>query len=101
MSIFIAIYGLVVNGALLASISTIEKRFSFSTTQSGLILASYDIGFLISVIPLERFLRNANIGRFSGAVAFAITLACFMFSVPHFGTPDVVEISANSSQESL
>ena len=66
MTAFCCIYGFAINGALLTAISTMEKRFELSSTISGVMLASYDIGFLITTIPLEAITRDMNRGRVLG-----------------------------------
>lgn len=68
MTAFCCIYGFAINGALLTAISTMEKRFELSSTISGVMLASYDIGFLITTIPLEALTRDMNRGRVLGKV---------------------------------
>ena len=78
-------------GALLGAISTMEKRFELSSTVSGVMLASYDIGFLITTIPLEALTRNMNRGRVLGFMSLLIGLASFLYSVPHFATPGKCE----------
>ena len=87
MTAFCCIYGFAINGALLTAISTMEKRFELSSTVSGVMLASYDIGFLITTIPLEALTRDMNRGRVLGFMSLLIGLASFLYSVPHFATP--------------
>ena len=99
VSTFVALGGLTVNGALIAAISTIEKRFNFSSTQSGLILTGYDLGYCVLCIPLEYLIRRANFGRTLGFACMAITLACLMYSIPHFATDDV-EFEDHSAENS-
>ena len=86
MAFFCCIYGFAINGALLGAISTMEKRFELSSTVSGVMLASYDIGFLITTIPLEALTRDMNRGRVLGFMSLLIGLASFLYSVPHFAT---------------
>ena len=86
MTAFCCIYGFSINGALLTALSTMEKRFELSSTVSGVMLASYDIGFLITTIPLEALTRDMNRGRVLGCMSLIIGLASFLYSVPHFAT---------------
>lgn len=90
VSAFAALGTLTVNGALMAAISTIEKRFNLSSTESAFILTGYDLGYCVLCIPLEYLIRRANFGRTLGVTCMAITLACLMYSIPHFATDDVV-----------
>ena len=80
MFTFCTIYGFNINGALLATITTMEKRFEFSSTISGIILSSYDIGFLVACIPLETLARRSSRGGVLGRVRQAfLFLECFSF----------------------
>ena len=101
MFTFCTIYGFNINGALLATITTMEKRFEFSSTISGIILSSYDIGFLITCIPLEACARQSSRGGVLGACCLAISLASLLFAMPHFATEQVVPISGNNSEDAL
>ena len=47
--------GMVVNGFLNVVVSTLEKRFELSSTQSGIIVSSYDIASVLALIPVSYF----------------------------------------------
>jgi organic anion transporter 4A len=51
---------MVVNGFVNVVISTLERRFGLLSTQTGIIAGSYDIGSMISVIPITYF--GARVG---------------------------------------
>jgi organic anion transporter 4A len=46
---------MVVNGFVNVVISTLEKRFGLQSTQTGVIAGCYDIGSMLSVIPIAYF----------------------------------------------
>ena len=46
---------MVINGFVNVVVSTIEKRFGLLSAETGLIAGSYDIGSMISVIPITYF----------------------------------------------
>merc|ERR1711892_1411904 len=102
MFTFCTIYGFNINGALLATITTMEKRFEFSSTISGIILSSYDIGFLVACIPLETLARRSSRGGVLGVCCLLIALSSILFAMPHFATDQVVPInSGNNSDDGL
>jgi organic anion transporter 4A len=43
---------MVVNGLVNVIISTVERRFQLSSTESGLIASFYDIGYFFCAIPV-------------------------------------------------
>jgi len=85
--LIIAANGFGVNGALLAGISTIEKRFGFSSKQSGLIIASYDIGYLVFAFPFGWLAKKVSLGASLGPAGAAIATGAVLYFLPHFGTP--------------
>ena len=75
------------NGALWSGISTIEKRFGFSSKQSGLIIATKDIGFLIFALPLGWLAKKISLGASLGPAGLAVAVGAALYFLPHFGTP--------------
>ncbi|KAK6024218.1 hypothetical protein OSTOST_09976 [Ostertagia ostertagi] len=53
LSINAIIQGMMVNGFISTSISSIEKRFNLSSTKSGIFSATYDVAVAIMLIPLS------------------------------------------------
>ena len=43
------------NGFVSLVVSTLEKRFDINSAQSGNIGGSYDIGFMLAIIPMTYF----------------------------------------------
>lgn len=92
------IQGLVVNGFVNAVISSLERRFDLSSTMTGVIAGSYDIGSMVTVIPITYFggLVGSSKPKYISRGMFIMGLGSFLFCLPHFVTgpyltPDVVE----------
>lgn len=70
-------------------ISTIEKRFGWHSTQSGIIAGSYDLGSLLSVIPVTYFggKKGASKPRFIAGGLFMMGLGSLIFASPHLFSP--------------
>ena len=70
-------------------ISSIEKRFGWDSTQSGVIAGSYDFGSLLAVIPVTYFggQKLASKPKYIGAGMFAISVGACIIASPHFITP--------------
>jgi hypothetical protein len=49
---------MIVNGFISTSISSLEKRFSLSSTQSGIFGAFYDVAVVLVLVPLCHFGSN-------------------------------------------
>ncbi|KAI6229960.1 Solute carrier organic anion transporter family member [Aphelenchoides fujianensis] len=80
---FCTIQGIIVNGLVPSTISTIERRFSLSTTTIARTTQFYDFGYVLFCIPVSYFG-----GRHSKPLALAIGMllmatGAFMFSTPH------------------
>ena len=70
-------------------ISTIEKRFGWDSTQSGIIAGSYDIGSFLSVIPVTYFggRVGASKPKFIAGGLFMMGIGSLIFASPHFLSP--------------
>ena len=99
--LIIAADGFGVNGALLAAISTIEKRFGFSSKQSGLIIASYDIGYLVSAFPFAWLAKKVSLGASLGPAGAAIATGSALYFLPHFGTPNAPILGSEDYEPNL
>lgn len=47
--------GMVINGFVNVVITSLEKRFGLQSTQTGFIAGCYDLGSLLTVIPISYF----------------------------------------------
>ncbi|OWF50039.1 Solute carrier organic anion transporter family member 4A1 [Mizuhopecten yessoensis] len=82
------IQGMVVNGLISVVISSLEKRYSLSSSESGLIASCYDIMSAISLIPISYFGGIGVKSRYLSLGLLSIAAGSFIFSLPHF-TSDV------------
>jgi len=78
---------IVVNGVFPGSISTIEKRFGFSSYMMGMVTSSYDVAAMI-VTPLISYLGGSRKKPvFCAWGVFAMGVGFFIFMLPHFVSP--------------
>ena len=65
-------------------LSSIERRYQFSSTQAGLIAVTYDITVTITVIFISYFGGRSHKPRFLGVSLLVIGCGTFVFSSPQF-----------------
>ncbi|XP_048148465.1 solute carrier organic anion transporter family member 4C1 isoform X1 [Corvus hawaiiensis] len=78
--------GIVVNGLINISISTIEKRYELNSSLTGLISASYDIAFCVLSLFVSYFGERGHKPRWLAFSAFMLGLGSLVFSLPHFSS---------------
>ncbi|NXC02455.1 SO4C1 protein, partial [Orthonyx spaldingii] len=78
--------GVVVNGLINISISTIEKRYELNSSLTGLISASYDIAFCVLSLFVSYFGEGGHKPRWLAFSAFMLGLGSLIFSLPHFNS---------------
>ncbi|NWT71103.1 SO4C1 protein, partial [Prunella himalayana] len=78
--------GIVVNGLINISISTIEKRYELNSSLTGLISASYDIAFCLLSLFVSYFGERGHKPRWLAFSAFMLGLGSLVFSLPHFSS---------------
>ncbi|NXC35949.1 SO4C1 protein, partial [Campylorhamphus procurvoides] len=78
--------GVVVNGLVNISISTIEKRYELNSSLTGLISASYDISFCMLSLFVSFFGERGHKPRWLAFSAFMLGLGSLIFCLPHFGS---------------
>uniref|UniRef100_H2Y4M8 Solute carrier organic anion transporter family member n=1 Tax=Ciona savignyi TaxID=51511 RepID=H2Y4M8_CIOSA len=76
-----------VNGHVNAIISTIEKRFDLSSTESGLIASCYDIGACVAILSVTYIGAHGHKPLWVGWGVFLIGVSGILFSLPHFTAP--------------
>uniref|UniRef100_A0A8C6HJ09 Solute carrier organic anion transporter family member n=1 Tax=Mus spicilegus TaxID=10103 RepID=A0A8C6HJ09_MUSSI len=76
--------GIVVNGLVNISISTIEKRYEMKSSLTGLISSSYDISFCVLSLFVSFFGERGHKPRWLAFASFMIGLGALVFSLPHF-----------------
>ncbi|XP_075398784.1 solute carrier organic anion transporter family member 4C1-like [Tenrec ecaudatus] len=78
------IQGIVVNGLVNISISTIEKRYEMKSSLTGLISSSYDISFCVLSLFVSFFGEGGHKPRWLAFASFMIGLGALVFSLPQF-----------------
>ncbi|EYC04990.1 hypothetical protein Y032_0084g1713 [Ancylostoma ceylanicum] len=84
LSINAIIQGMMVNGFISTSISSIEKRFNLSSTKSGVFSATYDVAVAIMLIPLSYYAHRVNKVRCIGYGMFMVGIGALLLILPHF-----------------
>ncbi len=72
------------SGYINSVITTIEKRFEISSSLTGLIASSYEIGNVITVIFVSYLGSRRHIPIWIGVGAVIMGIGSMLFSVPHF-----------------
>ncbi|NXU46691.1 SO4C1 protein, partial [Drymodes brunneopygia] len=85
-SLLAVFQGIVVNGLINISISTIEKRYELNSSLTGLISASYDIAFCVLSLFVSYFGERGHKPRWLAFSAFMLGLGSLVFSLPHFSS---------------
>ncbi|KAJ7406416.1 Solute carrier organic anion transporter family member 4C1 [Pitangus sulphuratus] len=83
-SLLATFQGIVVNGLVNISISTIEKRYELNSSLTGLISASYDISFCMLSLFVSFFGERGHKPRWLAFSAFMLGLGSLVFCLPHF-----------------
>ncbi|XP_076457171.1 solute carrier organic anion transporter family member 4A1-like [Babylonia areolata] len=81
-----ATQGVVVNGFVNVVISTVERRFEMSSTESGIIASCYDIAAVLLLIPLTYFGGRGRKPVYLSLGMLVLGIGSFVFSIPHFAT---------------
>ncbi|XP_022360638.1 solute carrier organic anion transporter family member 4C1 [Enhydra lutris kenyoni] len=76
--------GIIVNGLVNISISTIEKRYEMKSSLTGLISSSYDISFCLLSLFVSFFGERGHKPRWLAFSSFMIGLGALVFSMPKF-----------------
>lgn len=84
---FVVIYDvlvLMVSGVISVIVSTIEKRYSFSSVAAGFIFVVYDVAVGAGVIFAGHFATNLHKPRVLGFNCIILTVSCIIFALPQF-----------------
>ncbi|EFO23579.1 hypothetical protein LOAG_04909 [Loa loa] len=74
----------VVNSIFPVGLSTLEKRFHMTSTQTGIISSWYDFAILIAVFPVCHWGNTGHKGRWIGIGSFLMALGSFICVLPHY-----------------
>ncbi|KAF8356007.1 hypothetical protein PRIPAC_97630, partial [Pristionchus pacificus] len=76
--------GMIVNGFISTSISSIEKRFNLSSTKSGIFSATYDVAVAVMLIPLSIYSKRINKSKVIGVGMILVGLGSLCIVIPQF-----------------
>nr|XP_016929033.1 solute carrier organic anion transporter family member 4A1 [Drosophila suzukii] len=104
-----ALQGLIVNGLINVSISTIERRFGLRSRQMGLVASGYDLASFACLVPVTYYggRRGASKPRFIAIGLIVMGMGSLVFLLPNFlvgkyratiAEANVCEANSNSSQ---
>jgi hypothetical protein len=80
---FCTIQGMLINGLVPSSLTTIERRFELSTSTLGRVMQFYDFGYVLFCIPVSYFGGRHSKPVVLGIGLILMALGSFLFSMPH------------------
>ncbi|ESO09595.1 hypothetical protein HELRODRAFT_97665 [Helobdella robusta] len=80
---FVALQGMVVSGFVSVCLSTLERRFKFSSTESGIIAMGYDLASIICLVPVSFYGGLGHKPRWIAVGALVMGVGSLVFSSPN------------------
>ncbi|XP_069106710.1 solute carrier organic anion transporter family member 4A1-like [Argopecten irradians] len=78
------IQNMAISGFVNVILSSIERRYDLTSSESGLIASSYDISSTILLLPVSYFGGLGSKPRYIGLGVLLFGLSCILFASPHF-----------------
>ncbi|XP_077197278.1 solute carrier organic anion transporter family member 2B1 isoform X2 [Paroedura picta] len=96
---FLQLTQLMTSGYMKGSVSTIEKRFGFSSQTSGLVASFNEVGNTLLIVFVSYFGSRVHRPRVIGCGAILVSIAAFIISLPQF-ILDIYEFDRSVSGKS-
>uniref|UniRef100_A0A9J8AHY6 Solute carrier organic anion transporter family member n=1 Tax=Cyprinus carpio carpio TaxID=630221 RepID=A0A9J8AHY6_CYPCA len=90
---------LLVSGYLKGSITTIEKRYGFSSQKSGLLAAFNEVGNTVLIVFVSFFGSRVHRPRCIGIGAMIASVGVFLIALPHFISNEYITDSNNNTKD--
>lgn len=91
----------ILNIYIISQITTIEKQFGFSSSQSGFLMSCNDIGFLLTTMIFSYFARKAHIPRTLWGCTVLYGIAGIICSLAFFIAKDLIQEQALHLTQSM
>ncbi|XP_043190630.1 solute carrier organic anion transporter family member 4A1-like isoform X1 [Amphibalanus amphitrite] len=94
----VTMQGFIINGLINVSITSLERRFSLTSAQAGLIAGTYDIAATLCSVPIAYAGGRAAASkpRWIGIGLIVMGIGSLVFSLPHFFTPEYLVLTQPS-----
>uniref|UniRef100_A0A915L3J9 Uncharacterized protein n=1 Tax=Romanomermis culicivorax TaxID=13658 RepID=A0A915L3J9_ROMCU len=76
--------GIIVSGLAPSTLTSIEKRYNFPDYMLGRIMQCYEIGYVLTCIPVSYFGGRHSKPLFLGFGLLILSIGAFLYSLPHF-----------------
>lgn len=96
-----ALQGMIVNGFVNVVITTVEKRFSLTSAEAGLIASCYDIASVICALPVSYLGASGHKPRWVAIGTIIMGLGSFITCLPHFTTPNYIPVGYVNGTDNL
>lgn len=79
--------GMTVNGLVNTVVTSIERRFQLSSSQTGVVSSAYDMAACVCLAFVSYFGGAGHKPRWLGGGMLLMALGSLLFTLPHFATP--------------